>query len=267
MEYVPAAEATHKPALQLASLTVTSGEAICEPLDVIAGKIRALLVKSEDQRLAAATLLAEARVRVEGGEAGNIGWQAWCRKNVERSARDVRRLLAYVKSDDPAAKREHEREAAREGMARLRQRTNVSPPEVSPAAPSAGGTEDHLITATRAVTAMSDRERTEFAEWFRGAYPAMGGRLAVGGDFETEDASSPAQIPADECGLAEAFDALQGDDHIIARNWVMRGKLLGHPQPEGGAGAFCTLYAAAAEETQRKFLGNLVNDGTPRRAA
>src|SRR5437763_2783772 len=98
------------------------GECVREPLEVIAGKIRALLQKSEDQRISAATLLAEARTRVDAGEVGKITWQTWCRSNVERSPRDVRRLLALVKADDPTAKLEQDRRAAREGMAHRRQR-------------------------------------------------------------------------------------------------------------------------------------------------
>ena len=90
-----------------------SADGMREPLDVVAGKIRALLQKSEDQRITAARLLAEARSRVDDGEAGEISWEAWCRDNVERSQRDVRRLLALVKADDPAAKADADRKAAR----------------------------------------------------------------------------------------------------------------------------------------------------------
>jgi hypothetical protein len=54
-----------------------------DPLDVVAGKIRALWKKAEDQRLAAALLLVEAKERVEaGGDPRFAGFPAWCREQL-----------------------------------------------------------------------------------------------------------------------------------------------------------------------------------------
>jgi hypothetical protein len=90
-----------------------------DPLDVTAAKIRACLLRADNQRITAGQLLIEAHERVTAGEAGNMRWQAWCLANIDRSYRNVQRLITVAKADDP-----QDRAAARARMQRLRQAPN-----------------------------------------------------------------------------------------------------------------------------------------------
>jgi hypothetical protein len=101
-----------------------------DTLDTIAGKIKACLKRSEDYRVTAGQLLAEARHRVDAGEAGaGMGWEAWCKANVERSYRDVQRLLAIATAPDPAAAATTARETTRAQVAKSRaDDIRMSPP-------------------------------------------------------------------------------------------------------------------------------------------
>src|SRR5271169_6514679 len=91
-----------------------------DPLDVTAAKIKACLARADNQRITAGQLLIEARERVGAGEAGNMEWPAWCSANIDRSYRNVQRLIAVAKADDPQAALEENRAAARERTRRSR---------------------------------------------------------------------------------------------------------------------------------------------------
>src|SRR5712691_887352 len=104
-------------------MTTKRTEPAKDTLDTVAGKINALMKKSDDQRLSAAALLLEAKGRVEAGEAGNnIDWETWCSVNIKtrdgkpRSYRDVQRLVAIAESPDPQAALDADRAKARAGM-------------------------------------------------------------------------------------------------------------------------------------------------------
>jgi hypothetical protein len=154
-----------------------------DPLDVVAGKIRALLQKSEDQRLTAARLLAEARGRVDAGEAGEIGWQAWCKEHVQRSQRDVRRLLTLAAAPDPAEALEAERKATREQVSRQREKADIVCPvpilaapapikEPEPDRPAAPIEEPALAPLIAAWDGASEAERAAFLAYV-GATPEL----------------------------------------------------------------------------------------------
>src|SRR5580700_10424724 len=105
------------------TMTTKRTEPAKDTLDTVAGKINALMKKSDDQRLSAAMLLLEAKRRVEAGEAGNnINFETWCAVNIKRpdgkprSYRDVQRLVVIASSSDPAAALDRDREKARAGM-------------------------------------------------------------------------------------------------------------------------------------------------------
>jgi hypothetical protein len=78
-----------------------------EPLDIVAGKILGLLDdhEPEDRRLAAAQLLKQAQERIEAGEDSRFPtFKVWWQEKLPgRSARDIRRLLAYANAPDPKA--------------------------------------------------------------------------------------------------------------------------------------------------------------------
>lgn len=63
---------------------------------------------SDDFRLRAGRELIAARRRVEAGET-NLSWSDWCAQYIERSDRDIRRLMALAGAADPARAREDEK--------------------------------------------------------------------------------------------------------------------------------------------------------------
>jgi hypothetical protein len=151
-----------------------------DPLDVVASQINARLGKADDMRLSAALLLMEAQGRVRDGEAGEITWERWCKANVQRGMRDIRRLLRIAKSSDPDAAFREERERAAEGMRRHRikvgpskspqQRTNVSPFEPPPQGPNFKPADLSLFRVRGIVESWwwsaNDEDRTVFLSWF-----------------------------------------------------------------------------------------------------
>jgi hypothetical protein len=96
------------------------------PLDTLAREICVCLQRSNDLRITAAQKLLEARSRVEAGEAGDLGWKAWCEANIDRSYRDVQRLIATARADDPEAVEAKRREKNAEAMRKARVATQIA---------------------------------------------------------------------------------------------------------------------------------------------
>ena len=107
-----------------------AGDGYLPPLDDIAAEINVRLqraAQADDHRIAAGKLLIDAQKRVEAGEAGDITWSDWVKQHIDRSAGDVRKVMALARAGDPLAARVQEKERSRRGMAALRhERANIS---------------------------------------------------------------------------------------------------------------------------------------------
>lgn len=93
-----------------------------DPLEVVANKIAAHAKKADEQVIKAALLMREARRRVEAGEAGDVTWYAWGRKNIDLSETRLRELQRIADADDPAAEIERLRKMIRKRVEEHRAR-------------------------------------------------------------------------------------------------------------------------------------------------
>src|SRR5438552_355366 len=73
-----------------------------------------LRTQCDDYRLKAGRELIAARRRVDAGET-SLSWSSWCVRYINRSDRDIRRLMAMAGADDPAQAREDEKARNRAG--------------------------------------------------------------------------------------------------------------------------------------------------------
>jgi hypothetical protein len=137
------------------------------PLDILARDISARLDKSEDQLVAVAIHLAEAQERVEAGEAGNVSFADWCAEHIRlkdgkiRSITEIKRLISYGRSPDPAAKIERRREQVRGAVARKAAKTGLANPEIVNE-PAPYLTLSPLDIAWRAYVLLSDTDKMIF---------------------------------------------------------------------------------------------------------
>ena len=149
-----------------------------ESLEALANRIKVPWGKLDTYRVTTGLLLLQARQRVDSGEAGEgVTWEQWCRENItERKLRDIRKLLAIAKADDPEAAAEEERQKAREGMARTRerQRSNVRPVnnggtvrDINPMAERSDLVADYMALVKR----MTPSQVTRAGSWLADAYP------------------------------------------------------------------------------------------------
>ncbi len=93
-----------------------------EPLDVVASKIEQHAKKSDEHVIAAAKLVAEARQRVEAGEAGDIKWYAWAPKKINLSLSRLYELQCIAEADDPRKELERIRKLTRERVKEHREK-------------------------------------------------------------------------------------------------------------------------------------------------
>ena len=92
------------------------------PLDQLARQIEEQSGKADQHVLKAAALVAEARERVEEGEAGPIKWMAWARKHINLSDSRLYELNAIAEAEDPVKELERIRKLTRERVKRHRER-------------------------------------------------------------------------------------------------------------------------------------------------
>ena len=133
-----------------------------DPLGVTAAKIKACLLRADNQRITAGQLLIEARERVTAGEAGNMGWQTWCLANIDRSYRNVQRLITVAKADDPQAALEKDRATARERMQRSREANDSSAKGAAANALDAFDANRLVRVALNAYRTLNKIQRLEF---------------------------------------------------------------------------------------------------------
>ena len=81
------------------------------------GRAETAMHKADDHRLAAALKLAEARTLADES---HIGWKRWVDKHIDRSYRDVKRLVAIGSAEDPVLALESARKHGRDAKARSR---------------------------------------------------------------------------------------------------------------------------------------------------
>ena len=82
------------------------------------GRAETAKAKADDHRLAAALQLADARTLADENR---IGWKRWVDKNIDRSYRDVKKLVAIGSAQDPVLALEGARKSDRDARARSRE--------------------------------------------------------------------------------------------------------------------------------------------------
>ncbi len=87
-------------------------------------KVDRLEDEVDDSRIKAGLELIAARRLVDAGET-DLTWTDWCAYCIKRSARDIRRVMALARADDPA--QAHEDEQARNRAAKLAGSRATSP--------------------------------------------------------------------------------------------------------------------------------------------
>jgi len=93
-----------------------------EPLDVVAGKIKQHAAKADEHVIAAALLMRGLRDRIEAGEAGDVTWAAWARRNIGLSDTRLRELHRIAEAEDPAKELRRLREQTQKRVAACRER-------------------------------------------------------------------------------------------------------------------------------------------------
>ena len=97
------------------------------PLEEVAAQIVVHANKSDEHVITAAKLIAEARRRVEAGEAGEVTWYAWAEENIKLKKTRLCELLAIAEAEDPGRALQELRARGRERVAEFRQRQGKAP--------------------------------------------------------------------------------------------------------------------------------------------
>ncbi len=126
-----------------------------ETLETLAEKIAQYATEADEKTLEAAMLIREARKRVDAGEAGDITWTSWARKNIKLSKSRLRELQRISEAEDPQKELERGRKKTRERVERHREKKKS-------AALRNGG-------ASVAETAELEDDRKSLIDWARSA--------------------------------------------------------------------------------------------------
>ncbi|MGY3496680.1 hypothetical protein [Bradyrhizobium sp. USDA 4502] len=115
-----------------------------EPLDTVANAINIKLrladksdIVAEDHRLAAGQMLVSLRKRVEDE---GLNWWKWANGRIDRSRRDIEKLMRIAKADDPEAAAEEaaQKNRAHQAKHRAKKSTGATAAYVSRTEPRAG---------------------------------------------------------------------------------------------------------------------------------
>ena len=120
------------------------------------GRAETAMKKADDHRLAAALQLAEARMLADENR---IGWKQWVDKNIDRSYRDVKRLVAIGSAKDPMLALESARGRARGAKASSRGRGSGVIGNGAPGRPAGqqSASEDESTTVPRILSRLTLR--------------------------------------------------------------------------------------------------------------
>ena len=112
-------------AVQLEILALRINELFCdiEAAETEAENYRTVAIdydtKAQSHRVQAGKMLLEAK-RLLNASGSNRSWREWCAEHIERSERDIRRLVAIAKAADPEAAHEAEKAKTRDQVGRSR---------------------------------------------------------------------------------------------------------------------------------------------------
>ena len=129
------------------------------PLEEVAELIAMDAMMADGYVIKAAMLVAEARRRVEAGEAGDVTWYSWARRHICLSDSRLRELQRIAKADDPARELERQREQTAARQARHREQKS------EPAPLRNGASGFHVIKIPNNLEAGHDELIKELVAW------------------------------------------------------------------------------------------------------
>lgn len=122
----------------------------------------------EYSRQYAGKLLIQAKARVESGTETDLKWQAWCRKHIDRSQGDIRKVIKLATLDDVAVGKE--RSDTRGRMSKLR-KERAHNEDVR--APFSQKDQAVVEAALDLIGEMTPEQFNRFVEQFRSKYHAV----------------------------------------------------------------------------------------------
>ena len=89
---------------------------------------------ARNMRVSAGKLLLEAKAKVldKKAQGEDVTWKGWVKANIERSYADCNKCIALMNAPDPAKAAQDERDKAKEGMAKSREKANGKASDIDP---------------------------------------------------------------------------------------------------------------------------------------
>ncbi|MEE9249887.1 MAG: hypothetical protein V3U93_02015 [Alphaproteobacteria bacterium] len=98
-----------------------------ETLGALAEKIARYATEADEKTLEAAKLVGEARKRIEAGDAGDINWYSWAKKNIKLSMSRLRELQCIAEAEDPQKELRRQRKVTQKRVERYREKKKSAP--------------------------------------------------------------------------------------------------------------------------------------------